>query len=715
MQDSIFSEHWYRVAQLKPALREHAAILRHRYRAEDWWIIRDPINNRQHRLSSVAHFLVARMDGSASVESIWDQAIGLLGDDAPSQDDLIALLGDLHNADLLKTDVSPDAAELFRRFESRSGDRRRKAVANPLYLRFPLYDPDRLLLKLLPLVRRLFTRTALLAWSLLVGAALVLAFVHWDALTTQIDSDIFATRNLLLMGLAFPFMKILHELAHGLAVKHWGGEVHDMGITLLALLPVPYVDASAAAAFPDKYQRMLVGAIGIMVEAGLASLALFAWLLVEPGLISQTAFAIMVIGGISTVFVNGNPLLKFDAYYVMADAIEIPNLATRSSAYLTHLAQCTLYEVGDRASPAHSRSEACWLLGYGIGSFCYRITILLVIALYLATEFLLAGVLLAVWALVVQLAIPFARSIASLVRLSRNHRQRLRVYGAVVVLIGTLWLLLFSVPFPSATSAEGVVWLSDRSIVRAGTDCFVDRTVAQSGAQVEPGDVLVKCSDPELLAEKKALLARRDALRYEYRGHGLREQVKRKILADEIAFLSAELQRLSERIDALTIRAATSGTFLVPDNLHLPGRYLNQGELLAYVVSPASMTLRTAITQERIDLVREQTESIQFRLASAPARPHPTEVVRHLPAATPHLPTAALGSTAGGRLPVVRTDPDGTLLNQEVFLVDLELDTAINPGRIGERAQVLFDHGREVLADQWGRSLRLLFLKRFSV
>jgi putative peptide zinc metalloprotease protein len=243
----------------------------------------------------------------------------------------------------------------------------------------------------------------------------------------------------------------------------------------------------------------------------------------------------------------------------------------------------------------------------------------------------------------------------------------------------------------------------------------VDRTVAQSGAQVEPGDVLVKCSDPELLAEKKALLARRDALRYEYRGHGLREQVKRKILADEIAFLSAELQRLSERIDALTIRAATSGTFLVPDNLHLPGRYLNQGELLAYVVSPASMTLRTAITQERIDLVREQTESIQFRLASAPARPHPTEVVRHLPAATPHLPTAALGSTAGGRLPVVRTDPDGTLLNQEVFLVDLELDTAINPGRIGERAQVLFDHGREVLADQWGRSLRLLFLKRFSV
>ena len=129
-------------------------------------------------------------------------------------------------------------------------------------------------------------------------------------------------------------MKALHECGHGFATKVLGGEVHEAGIILLALMPVPYVDASAASAFRSKGQRVLVGAGGMLVELFLASLALFVWLLVEPGPVRAVAWNVMLIGGVSTLVFNANPLLRFDGYYILADAIDIPNLGSRANAWL---------------------------------------------------------------------------------------------------------------------------------------------------------------------------------------------------------------------------------------------------------------------------------------------------------------------------------------------------------------------------------------------
>jgi putative peptide zinc metalloprotease protein len=714
MKDSIFSEHWYRVAQLKPALREHAAVFRHRYRNNDWWIIRDPVTNRQHRLSPAAHFLVVRMDGDQTVQAIWDHAIEALGEDAPTQSDLIELLGRLHNVDLLRTDVNPDAAELLRRYETRRKGRHRQSFVNPLFLRFSLLDPDRLLRRLLPLGHRLLTPTAFAAWGAIVLTALVLAYTHWEGLVHDAGSNILAPANLVVLWLVYPLMKLLHELGHGLAVKRWGGEVHDTGIMLMVMLPVPYIDASASAAFPDKRKRMIVGAIGIMIEALLAALALFVWLVIEPGLVRQVAFDIMLIGGVSTVFFNGNPLLRFDGYYVLADWIEIPNLAGRSKRYLSYLVQTSLLGVTDRVSPAESRGEAAWFVCYGVASFVYRVLVLFVIAFYLGTTLLIAGVLLAMWVLFTQLAVPFAKSVSSLVRLSQTPRQRLRIYGITAVAFGAVWTLLFSLPLPSTTAAEGVLWLTDRSVVRAGTDCFVVETLQNSGSYVHAGAALANCTDPELLAKADVLKARIETLQREYRGFALREQVKRKILVDEIAALAAERDLTKGRIDALTIRSEVAGTFIIPDNTRLEGRFFGQGDTLGFVMSESAMTIRTAVTQGRVGLIRDGTDVVDVRFASVPNRAYRTSISRHLPASTTSLPSAALGTMGGGNLAIDGTDASGTRLDEAVFLMDLAVPAGATPERIGERVHVIFRHGSEVLADQWGRSLRLLLLRQFN-
>ena len=136
-----------------------------------------------------------------------------------------------------------------------------------------------------------------------------------------------SAQNLLLLWLVFPVIKLLHELGHAYAAKAGGGEVHEMGMMLLVFMPVPYVDATAAGGFRSKWRRALVGAAGMLVELFIASLCMFVWVLVEPGVMRAVAFNVMLIAGVSTVVFNGNPLLRFDGYYILSDLIEIPNLA----------------------------------------------------------------------------------------------------------------------------------------------------------------------------------------------------------------------------------------------------------------------------------------------------------------------------------------------------------------------------------------------------
>ena len=135
---------------------------------------------------------------------------------------------------------------------------------------------------------------------------------QWSALSVHWEARFLDPGNLLSLWLLYPLVKGLHELGHGFATRHWGGEVHEMGVMLLVFTPVPYVDASASSAFPSRNQRMVVAAAGIMVELLLTGVALLLWSYSDPGLLRDLCFNVLVIGGVSTLLFNGNPLLRFD-------------------------------------------------------------------------------------------------------------------------------------------------------------------------------------------------------------------------------------------------------------------------------------------------------------------------------------------------------------------------------------------------------------------
>ena len=421
----FLSSSWYRVAGLRPKLREHAVVHRHRYRGDVWYVVHDHATARLHRLSPAGYVVVGAMDGMRTVEKLWHEAMTRLGQEAPSQDEIIYLLAQLHAADLLQTEVSPDFAELLERATRTERSRWLKNVLNPLALRIPLWHPDTFLERTLPLVKWLFGWRGAVLWLLVVLPAIVLAAQHWQELGDNATQRILAADNLLLIGLSYPILKALHEFGHGYAVKAFGGTIHEFGIMFLVFAPMPYVDASAASEFRSKWQRAIVGAAGMLVEVFVAALALYVWLAVEPGLVRALAFNVMLIAGVSTVLFNGNPLLRYDGYYILSDILEIPNLATRATRYWGYLVMRYAFRTEDQEFAA-TRGERVWLFLYAPASFLYRQMVILAIAIFIASEYVAVGIAIAVWSLMTGVVMPAAKALWQVMASPRFRRNRAR-------------------------------------------------------------------------------------------------------------------------------------------------------------------------------------------------------------------------------------------------------------------------------------------------
>ena len=713
--EPFLSSSWYRVARRRPRLRDHASVQRHRYRGRTWYVVQDHATGRVHRLSPAGHMIVAAMDGTRTVEQIWHEVGADLAEEAPSQNDVIHLLAELNAADLLQTEVVPEAAGLERRAAHSRRSRWLTNVLYPMALRIPLWQPDRFFEHTRPLARRLFGWPGIIVWVLVVVPAMLLAAQHWEELGAHASDRILAADNILTLAIVYLLVKAMHEFGHGFAVKAFGGAVHELGVMILVLAPLPYVDASAAAAFRSKWQRALVGAGGMIVEVFLAALALFVWLAVEPGLVSAIAFDVMTIAGISTVLFNGNPLLRYDGYYILADLLEIPNLAQRSVRYWGHLVDRYLFRTDGSKDFVATRGERIWFLLYAPAAFIYRQAVMLAIVMFIASEYLAVGVALALWSLLAGVALPLARVLWLVFASPRFQRNRVR---AVSVTFGSLLAttaVLCLVPLPMHTTTEGVVWLPENAVVRAGADGFVRALLADPGTTVRPGDALVESEEPTLAAERRILQARVDELETRLATERFVDRARAGITTVELDHARAELATATRRADRLVARSERDGVFAVATQQDLPGRFLREGQEVGYVLPAGSRIVRATIGQDDIDLVRNSLRSTRIRLAARLDETLASEIVREVPAGRDDLPSKALGGTGGGALAVLPDDRQGSKTLQRVFQVDIALPKNAASAAFGSRAYVRFDHDWEPAGQQIWRRTRQLLLSRLQL
>ena len=711
MSASLFSAQWYRVARVRPRLRAQVRVQRQQWRDQRWYLLSDEATGRQHRINPSAYQFIGRCDGQRTVHEVWNALLELQPDAAPTQDEVLALLGQLNDMELLQSEHAASAETMMRRRDDRRRLRRR-TMLNPFSFRLPLGDPAPWLARLDPLAFALFRPAVFWFWLLAMLVAAVVGATEWPAIRSHASQQWLSAGGLALAAVIYPLMKALHELGHALAVRRWGGEVHEIGIGLLFLVPAPYVDASAAAAFPHRSQRAMVGAAGVIVELTLAALGLAVWLLTQPGLVHNVAFGVLFIGSASTLLFNGNPLLRFDAYHVMCDLFDVPNLGARSNAWWSqHLG---LWLLGSRAErPAHAASERKWLWAYAPLSLAYRVVLSLALVLWLGGQWVLLGLVAFVYVTVTVLLQPLLGWSRQALSAAQPGRELARLRLRLGLVVAGAAVALFVVPLPFSTVAPAVVWLPEKAQVRPEVDGFVVELPLADGAHVEPGDLLLRLENPELVSSRDQLASRLEGLRVEHFQQLLRDPNASQNLSLDIDRVQAEVQRASERIAQLEVRAQSAGTLAMPRQADLLGAYMRHGITLGHVLAADELRVRAAVAEADAYLVRHRLRGAEVRLAEAPGQVLAATRSGDIPAATRQLPSAALADHGGGPYTSDPAEKDGLHTLEPVFLVDLNL-----PGhtleRVGGRAWVRFDHGSEPLALQAYRRAAQLFLQHFA-
>lgn len=715
MTRPLLSNNWYRVRELKPRLRGHVQIHRHEYRGEAWYVFEDRVGGRHHRFNFAAYRVIHLMDGKRDMNAIWALLTEQVDDDTPTQDDIVRLLGQLHGSDLVLADVTPDTAELF---ERRGKHERRKwmgRLGNPIALRIPLYDPDALLTRLAQWMRPLDGRFGLLLWLAVVVPALLLVPSRWKELTGNISEQLLATGNLLLLAVLFPLVKVAHELGHGLACKLRGGEVHETGAMLLAFYPVPYVDVSNSAAFVSKWQRALVGAAGMLTELFIAAIAFYFWLLLEPGLARAIAYNVAVLASVTTLFFNANPLLRYDGYYILSDLVEIPNLGARANKQWQYLAERWVFGVRKPEPPPATAGERRWFVAYAPLSYVYRLFVSFGIAIFVAQKFFLVGVAFGLWTVAQGVFWPIFKGLRALATGAQFADRGRRVRGVLAGGTVLALLLLFVLPMPFHTVSEGVLWLPERAILRAGSAGFVRQVLAEPGAVLQPGEAVVESVEPGLAARIEAQRARVEEIGAQVDAAWAVSQSRVQQLEQEAAHEQASLARLEDEAQRLTLRAGAAGTLLLDRPADLPGRYLRKGEVVGYLRTGDPPLVRVVVPQSDVEQVRLTATAVEVRMPQSLGDSWHAELKRGVPAATKQLPSAVLGTHGGGQVPTDPRDEKGVATLESVFEFELQLPSDVPHDYLGSRVHVRFEHAPEPLGLRLLRALRRAFLSYFHV
>jgi putative peptide zinc metalloprotease protein len=436
---------------------------------------------------------------------------------------------------------------------------------------------------------------------------------------------------------------------------------------------------------------------------------------VEPGLVRDIAAVVMFIAGFSTVLFNANPLLKFDGYYMLVDAIEIPNLSSRANRFYGYLIQRYVFGVSEAPSPASAPGESTWFACYGIAAFCYRLLIAFSIILFMASKFFFVGVILAAMVSFSMLILPLSKALIFLFSSPRIARHRTRAVIASLAFVMVSASVVCFLPMPFWTRVDGVIWMPDRAEIRAGVAGTITQVLATPGEYVKIKTELFSSEDPFLLHRVQILIAQERELGSRYQAALSTDRVQVDIIAEELENKRTELTQARQQVDKQVITAPAAGRFIVPAAQDMPGRYVKQGQLLGYVARLEDTNVRVVISQADISLVRDKTREVQIRFNSQPHSSVTAHIQREIPAANFYLPSKVLGSAGGGKIQVDPTDQQGLRAQQQVFQLELAFVDEIPRAYFGERVQVRFDHGRTPLAQQWYRRGRQLFLRSFGV
>jgi putative peptide zinc metalloprotease protein len=533
--------------QVRLRLRRDLVIEAQKYEGRTFFVLKDPVSLRYYRLKENEHYLLQFLNGSDTLEDAQKAYEARYRPERLKLEDLEAFAQQLLTAGLAQNE-SPRAGQML--FERRAKRRRSEwlqTLTNILYIKIPIFDPDRVLTWMLRYVGFVFSMWFFVLSVGLMLSAVFLVTTHFDTFRAKLPNyhEFFSFKTVVYLWGALAVVKVIHEFGHGLSCKKFGGEVHEMGALFLCFSPALYCNVSDAWTLPNKWHRIVISFAGIYVELLIAAISTFVWwnTPTQPFL-HNLSLSLMVVCSVSTVVFNANPLMRYDGYYVLSDWLEIPNLRERSNRYLANLALEFCLGVEVQPEPYMALWRRVLFVLYAIVSYVYRWVVTFVI-LYFMYNFLRPYKLEVISTM---LAAAAAGSMAGwpLYRLGKNiHRRgrlpdmkRWRVVLSGSILVGLLLFVLL-VPVPiSRVRGVGLVQVvpEAQSKVYVRHPGTLERLRVRDGQEVKKGDVLAEFSNRDLEVELDMARTERD---------NAQRQVEELLRQRENALEAAEKDRLN--------------------------------------------------------------------------------------------------------------------------------------------------------------------------
>ena len=650
-----------------PKFREDLIVSRQEFEKTTFYVIKDPITRKFFRIKEFEYFITSKLDGKTSPEQVVQSFQDRFQIQLPLET-LDKFIRQMDSLGFLESEASE-------RELARLQYQKQTLWSKLLFIKLKGFDPDRFLNRTIKPLRFVFTPLFLVLSTLSILWALVITYTNWGDLGYSFGG-IFKIATILKVWAAIFIVVVLHEFAHALTCKHFGGEVHEMGFLLLYFQPCFYCNVSDAYLFKEKSQKLLVTFAGAYGQIFIWAIATILWRItaLDTGF-NSFIFVIMITSGVTVLF-NFNPLIKLDGYYLLTDYLEIPNLRQKAFGYLSSLMKSKLFgqEYSNQQDSIRAKRIFIW---YGLFSLIYSVLLLSVV--FIQTERFLAsrlggiGFILSLVLLFLILKQPLKvvlKGIARFFSVKKSEsfhgtkergstgekmtirRKKLIVYAGIIVLILLLlflgrWELKIGGPceikplesFTLRTLSDGTV-TSD--LFRGGaeekksvnylklfTTDFTTLnlvTKVKEGQRVDSGQVVAELTSPSyysnLLQVKENI--RKAVENYNLLQKGARkesiQQAKDKVaqIQSALSFKDKELKRYTELFDKKLISSHELDSVQTEHSILANALRIAQNDLKIMKNGSRPEELSMADTeikrwQERLDFLESQVSDSQIR------------------------------------------------------------------------------------------------------
>lgn len=543
------------------------------YQGEPYWICKDPLDQEYHHLNEQEFAILKWLDGKTSFDELQARFEIEFTPYRINLNEIAQTIGGFHEKSLVVATDSTQGEVLLEMGREKNRKDLKQKFMSVWAIKWKGFDPEVFLNATNPYVRWYFSRYTVVVVLLMVLMATVWLALHYEQAMARAPSlaNLFGPSNLLTLAVVFTLTKLCHEFGHAYAFKRFGGEVHEIGIMIFFFMPTMYCNTSDSWLLKDKWARIAIALGGVYIELTIFFIATFVWWFSSTGFVQDFAVNLMFVCSLSTVVVNGNPLLKYDGYFVLADLVEIPNLAQQSSDQISRNFMVHALGIKDQELLWVSRSNKRFMIAYGIAAYLFRMSLMVSVAYFLvlnAASIGLApvGFIFSVAVTLVYIAKPpyelwkKLKAPGTIIKIKRKNLV------ATSLIASALAVGLF-IPFPFYVGADCTMDDGDSGTVvnlEAGT---LTNVFFAPGDRVQRGDLIVRLSNPTL--EKELLKAERELaivnVEIDNSKHDLYQsngQPQFRTQLKKAESLESQCEHLARRCEALNVVAACDGIVL---------------------------------------------------------------------------------------------------------------------------------------------------------